>query len=83
MFFTVKLQMTSNRIFNVRISERLCLVLQVMFAQGLLQLVNDKLSVDIEEIVYTDEWFSHTVDEVINPLLFLCSVYFLLLLSVE
>uniref|UniRef100_H2XYV9 RAD50-interacting protein 1 n=3 Tax=Ciona intestinalis TaxID=7719 RepID=H2XYV9_CIOIN len=37
----------------------------VMFAQGLLQLVWAKLSVDIEEIIYTDELYSHVVDEVL------------------
>ena len=36
----------------------------MMFTQGLLQLVSGKLSSDIDEIMYRDDLFSHTVDEV-------------------
>ena len=37
----------------------------MMFTQGLLQLVTAKLSNDVTEIMYSDDLFSHTVDEVL------------------
>ena len=35
-----------------------------MFTEGLLQLVNSKMGVDIDKILEDDETFSHFVDEV-------------------
>nr|CAB3265588.1 RAD50-interacting protein 1-like [Phallusia mammillata] len=37
----------------------------LMFTQGLLKLVNDKLSLDMMEVIEMDELFIHTVDEVL------------------
>uniref|UniRef100_H2Y4N9 RAD50-interacting protein 1 n=1 Tax=Ciona savignyi TaxID=51511 RepID=H2Y4N9_CIOSA len=37
----------------------------VMFTQGLLKLIEDKLTVDIEDLIYVDDLFSHVVDEVL------------------
>lgn len=36
----------------------------MMFTKGLLLLVSTKLSVDIGDAMYSDELFTHTVDEV-------------------